>query len=312
MLKSKLRKLIISYCYGENRSLVGKIIDEKLEYFINNNTSINFIMPAFPGKSPNLNSTFTAGVGLEEIYALKTIDEFISKINCVYQFGCKLTIIHDGHLFYDLGITRTDEQLTSYVKSFIKLKSDSIISYTLNDLMGSDSFSVSRNKFKKEYVETNINNPRSRDVQNEILFTKNEFADKIGYINMSKNQLQKKSKEIAKKSLILKAGLSDLISKKFEIYIRLSIHYQNKESPKMGIQLIPNAINHGTPWFNVLYRAPSGKVILGKKDWDIPSKQLINENGQGYFYGITESDLKAFEEGRFTSRRIYYSNKLNR
>ncbi|MCH5586359.1 isocyanide synthase family protein [Shimazuella sp. AN120528] len=311
ILKSKLKKLIVSYCHGENRTLVGKIIDDKLEYFINNDKPINFIMPAFPGKSPNSNSTFTSDIGLEEIIALKTIENFISSINCLYQYGCKFTIIHDGHLFYDLGITRTDEQLTSYVKSFIKLKSDSIISFTLNDLMGSNSFSVSRNKFKKEYVESNINCPCSRDIQNETLFTKNEFADKIGYLNMSKNQLQKKSKEIAKKALILKAGLSDLISKNFDRYIRLSIHYQKKESPKMGIQLIPNAINHGTPWFNVLYKAPSGKVILGKKDWDIPSKQLINENEQGYLYEISESDLKSFEEGRFTSR-IYYSNKLNR
>ena len=295
-MKREIYKIISNYLYGDNVTKLEMEILKKISKFIHNKRPIEFVLPSFPGKSPNINSSFDGTFGYEEKYSINVIQKMLNDIKNIYPFGAKIYIIHDGHLFTDLSITRSDEELHRYIAEFRKNINPNIISVSLLDLTQSKSYSEARNKFKRTYVNSLNEKELSGDlVQKEILFTKIEFESQITNNEfVSKNQLQMKAKEIAKQSLLRKNGLSICIDEKYRDAIRLSIHYQNQNSHKLGFKLIDKAINLGSPWFNIIYECSNGDIILGKRNWFVNERILINNENSKY-YKITEKAENEFK-----------------
>lgn len=288
--------LLIKYLYGDNIDNLKDETIEKILYFIHHNKSIEFVMPSFPGKSSNINSSFNGKFGYEEQYSINNINKLLQGIQRLYPNGAKLYIIHDGHIFSDLNITRTDSELDEYINEFRKRIDDDIISISLKDLIEEKTYEDARDKFINLYVRQLDEKLLSGElIKKEILFTKIEFENKIKNDTIiSNNRLQMIAKKIAKQSLLRKQGLSNCIAEKFPNAIRLSIHYQDSNSKKLGFKLIDKAINFGSPWFNIIYMCSNGDIILGKKNWFIENRKLIVSN-EGCYYIIdnkTEEDFK--------------------
>ena len=53
----------------------------------------------------------------------------------------------------------------------------------------------------------------------------------------------------------------------------------------------------GTPWFYIIYKTKTDKIILGKKDWNLPGKKEM-KNSYGYYYYIDDSAINLFLEGK--------------
>ena len=295
-MENKIYNILKKYLYTNNLGVLEKQVIKSIADFTQNNECIEFVLPSFPGKSPNNNSSFDGVFGYEEFYSIKTLKKFLSEIKKIYKYGAKIYIIHDGNLFTDLKITRSDIELEEYIKKFRENIRDDIISISLLDLVDERTYTVARKKFMNKYVKfLKENELPGRLVQNETLFTKIEFEEQIsGGINNSNNQLQTIAKRIAKKSLLIKKGLSKCIEEKYSRAIRLSIHYQQNGSKKIGFKLIDKAINLGSPWFNIIYKSSDGDIILGKKNWFINSRKLVKTKN-GYYYKIDNKTKKNFE-----------------
>jgi len=162
--------------------------------------------------------------------------------------------------------------------------------------MNSNNNIEAREKFKKNYVsKLNKKDLSSELIKREILFTRIEFEEQItnNQIISSKNQIQVIAKKTAKESLLRKQGLTNCIKEKFKNSIRLSIHYQSEDSEKLGFKLINKAINLGSPWFNIIYVCNNGDIILGKKNWFINHRKLVNKHDYNY-YEIDEEAQEHF------------------
>lgn len=290
---SQITKTIIKYSYGENEKKIFKIVYNTVEKAYFKKNKLNFIMPSFPGKSPNSKSCFSSLPDYGEKIAIQTIQNFLKSIEKIYPYGVTFTIIHDGHFFEPLGITRSEEELNKYIKKFRKMINKNISSITIYDLFETKNFQEAYKKFKEKYIIHENYEIDSEVLSKEIVFTKYEFESKILIDNITKNQFQKKAKKIAKESLIIKSALSELIRQKYKNSIRLSVHYQLADSNKMGLKLVPTASNKGTPWFYVIYKSANNRIILGKKNWNLKSKK-IKRNLNGFYYSITNEDFELF------------------
>lgn len=307
----KIVKLVVDKImmniYGDNNEKLSKIIKDKVERAYERKEMISFIIPAFPGKSPNRNSCFSYLPDYTEHIAIVSLKKFINEIEKIYPFGCNLTIIHDGHYFIKLGITRSENELNEYVDEFRKKLPSNIMSKTIYDIMGDNNFEKAYKRFGKLYIDNQVD---KSDLSNEILFTKYEFFDKINDETVSNNQIQMKAKKIAKESIKIKKALNRLIEEQFQNCIRLSVHYQDENSTKMGFKLIPNSINKGTPWFYVAYVSKNGEIILGKRDWTFKNKKL-QCNKFGKYYSIDNSNINLFLNEK-CSKKILKEKGFNR
>ena len=302
---------ILKYNNGDNYNKINKILLKKIKEQYYNKQKLSFVIPAFPGKSPNKNSSFSYLPDYTENIAIDTITNFINEINNVYPFKSEIIIIHDGHFFTNIGITRNEKELNEYINCLKSKFPRYIKSMTIYELMGERKLEIAYKKFYEKYVENTNDNIYNIYLSKEILFTKYEFYDKIiSTDSMSKNQLQMKSKQIAMSSLEIKKGINKMIKNLFPDSIRLSVHYQDSSSEKMGLKLLPNAINNGTPWFYVAYRTSTEKIILGKKNWQFESKKLINSN-KGKYYLIDDEDFNRFKNGE-VNKNILNERELNR
>ena len=300
-MEERVYKILTKYLYGDNIDNLKKETLIKIKEFIINNKTIDFVLPSFPGKSPNINSSFNGKFGYEERYSINIIEKMLSEIKKVYTLGARIFIIHDGHLFTDLGITRTDDELDDYIIEFRKNICKEIISISFKDLMECSCYDDARNKINELYTKLfNVKDLKGELVEKELLFTKIEFKNQISDDNMSNNHVQVIAKKIAKESLLRKQALAMRIEEKYPEAIRLSIHYQDKDSKKLGIKLIDKAINFGSPWFNIIYKCHNGEIILGKKDWFKYRRHLVKDDN-GFYYIINR-----------TAEQEFRSNKVNK
>ena len=298
MTEERVYEVLIKYLYGDNIDNLKKETLNKIKMFITNNKAIDFVLPSFPGKSPNRNSSFNGKFGYEERYSISVIEKMLTEIKNIYFLGARIFIIHDGHLFTDLGITRTDKELDNYIKEFRKSICEEIISVSLKDLMECSCYDEARKNINELYTSfLDIKDLNGELVEKELLFTKIEFKHQISDNNMSNNHLQMIAKKIAKESLLRKQALAECIEDKYPEAIRLSIHYQDKYSKKLGIRLIDKAINFGSPWFNIIYKCNDGKIILGKKDWFKYQRHLVKDDN-GLYYTINQKAEQDFCSNR--------------
>jgi len=288
-LVDKLKNVILDQSYGNNLHRLEPIIVSKITVAVNQNKSICFVMPAFPGKSPNDNSCFSFLPGKEEEYAMSTINIFQENIRKIYSHGCKFNIVPDGHYFHSLGITRSYKELDEYINELKHRYPSNVDFYSITDIFQTKSIKRAVSLFEKQFISNDyqINNDY---LKNEVLFIRNEFSNILFRYPISKTQIQKKCKDIAKKSFLIKNGISKMIEHYFPENIRLSIHYQPPDSSKMGLKLIPQAVNRGTPWFGVLYISKHNEVIIGKRAWNI-KKTLIEDRENSSYFAIDSIDI---------------------
>ena len=69
---------------------------------IKQNQPIEFLLPAFPCKSPNLDKVTGKLPDAGELYALQHLNNICRQVSFLYQPGCHIRIWFDGRVFGDL------------------------------------------------------------------------------------------------------------------------------------------------------------------------------------------------------------------
>lgn len=243
-------------CEGDLYYSMGQaILSKKIQTIIHENQPIEFLLPGFPCKSPNLNKVSGRLPDAAEIYALEYLNNICQEISDLYEPGCHLMIWSDGRLFNDLinvplkHIQDYQSTLKHHSQTMRHIQWDNLDQHLsmpnaehLVEIYGTVGFDVdqwlskshrNRKQFEcmKEFMENDVIQPIEIEEMNILVRTMIRRND----------------------------ALTNLLKYIYPQHIRLSVHQHSNHGDKYAIQLFSNAVDLShqhltlrTPWHNVL------------------------------------------------------------
>lgn len=87
---------------AEQERQVTQVQLPRIRAFIENDRRIEFVLPAFPTKSPNTHKVIGAMPDMAERLSLIFLNSLCQRIQLYYPPGAHIVICSDGHVFGDL------------------------------------------------------------------------------------------------------------------------------------------------------------------------------------------------------------------
>lgn len=248
----------------------------KLEKFVERDEQIQFVLPAFPAKSPNRRKVLGELPDLGEQMALEFLQSLCDHISHFYQPGARITICSDGHVFGDV-VGVSDESVTAYRESLEAMIQESnwnsLELFGLDDAFDSKNYPKLRQVLSNEYAATieELRQRISTEETTRALFNgihRFMFEDATARHTgeLSKSQLRKQSKEAAYQTILRSNAWSGVVGERFPDAVRLSIHPQRPHSEKFGLHLLRTQDGWLTPWHGVVL--DDGVTLSLVKRWD--------------------------------------------
>ncbi|TNF69468.1 MAG: pyoverdine biosynthesis protein PvcA [Gammaproteobacteria bacterium] len=276
---------------------------------VKKNKPIIFVLPAFPGKSPNSEKVLGYLPDYAEIISLKFFATLCQKIKQFYQPGIKIILCSDGRVFSDV-IGMQEQHVTAYqteLDRLIKTMSLSDIStFNLDHLYSKVSFTQMRQQLMENYGESieNIKNKirqgtnQSSSIEEQSLnrlyrgITRFLFEDaKYPGQLKSNTTLQKESRQKAYEVIRRSNAWSQLIKAYFPYAVRLSIHPHTCGSEKLGIRLIANEV-WMTPWHGVAVKRNDQYILLKRSQAEsLGAKLIYFPDGRPSHYQLHEDNM---------------------
>ncbi|EMF07059.1 L-tyrosine/L-tryptophan isonitrile synthase family protein [Serratia marcescens] len=233
----------------------------RISAFIENEQRIEFLLPAFPAKSPNTNKVIGAGPDMAERLSLIFLNSLCQCIQLYYPPGAHIVICSDGHVFGDL-IRVSDEAINHYQREIENLLHEvgaihlSVVN--LGDVKSpgehTDDYDLLRRLLVEGYAESEeaIKQQLMQDEPGVLLYraiTRFLYEDSHlpGYSG-SNAALQKDAKQRACMVIQRSWAWGNLLAQHFPAAIRLSIHPHPVDNLKMGIHMMPSKDDWLTPW----------------------------------------------------------------
>jgi pyoverdine/dityrosine biosynthesis protein Dit1 len=231
---------------------------------------IKFVLPAFPGKSPNPNKVLGVLPDHAERLSLIFIGELCQKIRSIYSPGIKFILCSDGRVFSDVvGIKESD--ISAYQIELKKLIQElglsDISTFDLDEFYTEKDFTLMRADLMKHYGRSLQELKEKVSIEDE---TKNLYLGITRFLfedslipgeTKSRAQLQKDARLRAYEVIRRSNAWSELIAEKFPDAVRLSIHPHACGSQKLGIQLVGQE-SWMTPWHGVAIETVTGFRLL--------------------------------------------------
>lgn len=276
----------------------------KIIYAVRRNEPVTFVLPAFPGKSPNKEKVLGPLPDYAEQLSLHFLGSLCQQVKKYYPSGIKIILCSDGRVFSDVvGMKESD--VSSYQRELDRLIEEMSLSdlttFNLDDFYGELSFTQMRDELMKRYGNSldflkhkvrNGTNPSATPEEQEAQrmycgITRFLFEDSL-YLGQTKSRttIQKESRSKAYEVIRRSNAWSELIAERFPEAVRLSIHPQACGSKKLGIRLIGNE-SWMTPWHGVAVETKSGPVLLKRSDAEALGAELIySPDGQPSHYQL--------------------------
>lgn len=265
---------------------------QKIASAVEKNEPVTFILPAFPGKSPNPEKVLGHLPDFAEQLSLKFLGTLCQRIKRIYRPGIKIILCSDGRVFSDvIGMKESD--VTAYqveLNRLIRAMSLSDISIFNLDYVYKDlHFAQMRDQLMKSYglsldflkskIRNGAHSSASPDEQEANRMYKGitrflfEDAMHTGQTK-SRSVIQKESRAKAYEVIRRSNAWSKLICTRFPGAVRLSIHPQTCGSTKLGIRLVGNE-SWMTPWHGVVVESKKGYVLLKRSEAETLGARLI-------------------------------------
>ncbi|VEB33524.1 L-tyrosine/L-tryptophan isonitrile synthase family protein [Legionella cherrii] len=259
---------------------------------VEKNKPVTFILPAFPGKSPNPEKVLGPLPDYAERLSLNFLGTLCQRIKNFYIPGIKIILCSDGRVFSDV-IGMKESNVTAYQVELDRLIKEMCLSdlsiLNLDDFYKNLHFVQMREELIKRYgqsldalklkIRNGAKSSASPDEQeaNRMYsgITRFLFEDAMhkGRIK-SRSAIQKESRSKAYEVIRRSNAWSNLICEHFPEAVRLSIHPQSCGSKKLGIRLIGNE-NWMTPWHGVAVESKKGYVLLKRSEAEALGAKLI-------------------------------------
>lgn len=264
----------------------------KIALAVQNNLSVTFVLPAFPGKSPNPEKILGPLPDKAEHLSLEFLNNLCLRIKKYYAPGIKIMLCSDGRVFSDV-VGMKESNVTAYqneLRAIIQEQGFSdITTFNLDDVYGELSFNQMRDELMKNFgkslevlkhkIRSGITNAASHEEQEAHRMycgiTRFLFEDAVhAEQTKSRSAIQKEARIKAYEVIRRSNAWSDLLAECFPKAVRLSIHPQVCGSAKLGIRLVGNE-TWMTPWHGVAVETPHGHILLKRSEAEALGAQLV-------------------------------------
>ncbi|HAZ7573062.1 isocyanide synthase family protein [Legionella sp. PATHC032] len=259
---------------------------------VKKNEPVTFILPAFPGKSPNPEKVLGPLPDHAERLSLNFLGTLCRRIKTFYTPGIKIILCSDGRVFSDVvGMNESD--VTAYqveLDRLIKEMSLADLSIFNLDYFYKDlHFVQMRDELMKSYGQSldflkhKIRNGAKPSASLDEQETNRMYSGITRFLfedamhagqTKSRTAIQKESRSKAYEVIRRSNAWSALISERFPNAVRLSIHPQTCGSKKLGIRLIGNE-SWMTPWHGVAVESKKGYALLKRSEAEALGAKLI-------------------------------------
>lgn len=237
--------------------IMRKMADQMIE-----RKTLQFLLPAFPAKSPSTHKTAGIHPDLGEVIALNNLNEMCKKISQVYEPGAEVIICSDGRIFSDVVMVPDEaiDEYSEWIKNIIiEFNLDHLSTFAMDDLYRELKGPELRERLIWQYAKSaeEIRYLVANDEDFRSLFNgvhKFMIEDQMGLtenFGASKNQINKKTKPLTYELLRRSDAWSQLLLDHFDDALRLSIHAYPLTHEKFGVKLVKSSERWATPWHNV-------------------------------------------------------------
>lgn len=283
---------------GENNRQVDAVNEHRRHYakvlqFISANKIIQFVLPAFPAKSPNHEKTAGRLPDLGERLALRQLNTICKRIQKCYAPGAEILICSDGRVFSDLVMV-SDEDVDAYAQGILEIIHEEnlthLSTFSLDDCYNGLSCQAMRDTITREFGEPIPklklkikNDPTMKSLFNGI----HRFIceDQLVHMpNVSKNRVRLYAKNITYHVIQRSNAWSQLLLCRFNHALRLSIHPQPYGSEKIGVMLLQSHDNWATPWHRVVLKYKNKYRLVRRREAEqLSAKPVFNKNGFSHY-----------------------------
>lgn len=124
---------------------------------VKNKKPVSFVLPAFPGKSPNTNKVLGAMPDFAEKLSLSFLGSLCERVKGFYSPGIKIIICSDGRVFSD-AVGMKESHVTSYQLELDKLIDEMLLNdisiFNLDHVYKDLSFNQMRDELMKTYSKS--------------------------------------------------------------------------------------------------------------------------------------------------------------
>lgn len=268
---------------------------DRLLAAIERNEPVGFVLPAFPGKSPNPAKVLGPRPDMAERQSLAFLHGLCRRIEGLYAPGARMVLCSDGRVFNDLvGISEND--VTVYQQDLQRilreLKAHSISSFNLDEAFKGQSFQEMRGKLLQvhaesmEAVEASVRaQPDARRMYCGITRFLLEDAMRPE-LTVSKTALQRDCRRRAYEVIQRSRAWDSLLSQHFPDAVRLSIHPQACGSRKLGVHLMETEDEWLTAWHSVAVEIAGRFKLMKRAQAEKLGAQLIFRDGRPSHYEL--------------------------
>lgn len=268
---------------------------------------ITFVLPAFPGKSPNPAKVLGPLPDMAERRALLFLNKLCQEIQSAYEPGARVILCSDGRVFSDI-VGMREEDVTSYQQSLdemiYEMGPGSISTFNLDEISEGNNFSQIRHDLIGQYGISldalkekvrkggqSSNDPEEAEAHRMYCgITRFLFEDGL-YPGQTKSRtaIQKDSRARAYEVIRRSNAWSKLIAERFPDAVRLSIHPQTCGAMKLGIQLL-GTDSWMTPWHGVAVDTGNNFVLM--KRWEaekLDAQIVLDDRGRASHYRLAQT-----------------------
>ena len=295
---------------------------KKVENAVFKNEPVTFILPAFPGKSPNPAKVLGDLPDMAEKLALKFLNDLCENIRSFYKPGAKIILCSDGRVFSDV-VQITEENITAYQNELDliieEMNLSNLSTFNLDQLGDISNFDALREDLMNEYgqpleelkakvkkggkksKESGLADEESLEL-NRLYCGMTRFLVEdacLPGVSLSKTAIQKQCRARAYEVIRRSNAWSGLLAVYFPNAVRLSIHPQDCGSSKFGIQLL-GTDSWMTPWHGVA--VDTGKEFTLMKRWQVENlnAEIIKDSkGNPSYYKLkvnSEATIEPLKE----------------
>lgn len=276
------------HCYGQFRDRVRRAIIR--------NEPIQFVLPAFPGKSPNPAKVLSSKPDMAERQSLSFLHALCDRIQEIYAPGARIVLCSDGRVFNDVvGIP--DGDITSYQADIdtmiVDLQADTLSTFNLDHIFSGHNFEEMRAKLMSGYaepLETVQASVRSEENVKRLYLGLTRFLFEDGLrpeMKISKTALQKQCRRRAYEVIQRSRAWDVLLANYFPHAVRLSIHPQVCGSRKIGIHLMETQDEWLTAWHSVAVEINGRYRLMKRAHVEKLGAELVYQNGYPSHYVLS-------------------------
>lgn len=271
----------------------------RVMWFVSRGIPVEFVLPAFPAKSPNTAKVLGATPDMAERLSLQFLCAICDRVRQIYQAGAKIIVCSDGRVFSDL-VQIADSNVSCYqaeLRAMIDSIGPSSLSlFNLDDEYPGFTHTAMRHMLMGSYGEelelfkqqVHAGGEQLRLYRGITRFLV-EDADTPDYQG-SRAALQRECRERAYGVIQRSKAWGKLLAQRFPDAVRLSIHPQACGSAKLGIKLVETSDNWLTPWHGTAVDVGGRFMLMKQYEAEAMGADLVYVDGRPSHYMARASE----------------------